>query len=90
MTQLKAQELAKMINRDVPFVASYGWLQTFQKRHGICQLKICGEKLSANNSVIPGFIQSFIQQMKDQDFHFISFHIISFHFISFHLFFKNT
>jgi hypothetical protein len=65
MTQLKPQELAKILNPDVPFVASYGWLQKFNQRHGICQLKICGEKLSANNSAIPGFIVSFIPQMKD-------------------------
>jgi hypothetical protein len=34
---------------------------------GIRHLKICGEKLSVNDSAVPGFIQSFIQQMKDQD-----------------------
>jgi hypothetical protein len=49
MIQLKAQELAKMLNPDVPFVASYGWLQKFKKRHGIRHFKMCGGKLSAKD-----------------------------------------
>jgi hypothetical protein len=49
MIQLKIREIAKMLNPYVPFVASHGWLQKFKKRDGIRQLKICGEKLSAND-----------------------------------------
>lgn len=43
----KALQFNKNLNGDVNFKASSGWLQNFKSRHGIRELNIEGEKLSA-------------------------------------------
>ena len=60
MFRFKAMEFHRNLNIDISFTASHGWIQKFKKRHFIRLLKICGEKLSSNSSVVPGFINSFI------------------------------
>ena len=42
----------------VPFKASEGWLCRFKDRHGIHCLKVQGEKLSADTSVISWYVKS--------------------------------
>ena len=37
------------------FKASHGWLYRFKERHGICQLKLQGDDLSADSSAIEPF-----------------------------------
>lgn len=41
----------KMTGKD-DFSASSGWLDKFKLRHGIRYLKICGEKVSSDESVV--------------------------------------
>lgn len=67
MLQLKGLEFHKELNSNIPFEASAGWIQKFKKRHGIRLLKVCGEKLSCNDSAVPLFIDSFINLLQDQD-----------------------
>jgi len=64
--QLKAMEFHKFLNTDITFQASHGWVQKFKKRHCIRLLKICGEKLSTNDSVVPEFIASFTRSINEQ------------------------
>lgn len=40
------------INGDQNCKASVGWLDKFKSCHGICQLAISGEKMSANSAVV--------------------------------------
>lgn len=53
------KEKAKMLHGDFQetqgFNASPGWLQGFKSRYGIRLLKVCGEKLSANNAAVDPF-----------------------------------
>ena len=51
----KALDLNEKINQDQQFKASSGWLKNFQARHGIRQLSIQGEAMSANNESVPDF-----------------------------------
>lgn len=60
------QEKAISISEDLPvreapdtFTASDGWLGRWKKRHGIRNLKICGEKLSADMSAVDDFKEDF-------------------------------
>ena len=61
----KAIELHKMLSEargDQPmkeFVASEGWLWRFSKRHGIRQLSLQGEKLSADKPAAEHFVATF-------------------------------
>jgi hypothetical protein len=41
------------------FVASEGWLTRWKSRHGVRQLQICGEKLSADLSVVEEYKNKF-------------------------------
>lgn len=63
----KAKEFHSRLNPDVPFQASVGWVQNFKKRHSIRYLKVCGEKLSTNDSVIEPFIEYFKQRINDMN-----------------------
>lgn len=47
------------------FSASNGWLQKFKSRNGIRCLKICGEKLSSDNSAVELFIATFFKTVKE-------------------------
>ena len=40
------------------FKASQGWLDKFKRRHGICQLRVVGEKLSADMQSIQPFVET--------------------------------
>lgn len=39
------------------FTSSNGWLDRLKRRHGVHQLKVCGEKLSVDISVAVKFIR---------------------------------
>lgn len=49
------------------FSASDGWLDRWKKRHGVRQLKVCGEKLSADVSAAKKFAENFMELMKEND-----------------------
>ena len=51
----KALELNEMMNQDQQFKASTGWLKNFQARHGIRQLAVQGETMSASKESVEGF-----------------------------------
>lgn len=51
----KAVVMNKKLNGDPNFKASVGWLDKFKFRHGIRQLDISGEKLSADSTCIADF-----------------------------------
>ena len=55
----KARVLHKELDIEGPFVASEGWKWRFCKRHGIRNLSLVGEKLSADNSAADEFVSSF-------------------------------
>lgn len=61
----KAVQMNKKLNGDPAFKASIGWLDKFKFRHGIRQLEISGEKLSANSSVISEFREQFNEIIAD-------------------------
>lgn len=62
MIQSKAQEFfKKMYGEDAKFSASNGWLQGFKNRHGIRQLSIAGEKLSADLESAQNYISKFAE-----------------------------
>lgn len=46
------------------FVASRGWIARFRSRHGLRALKICGEKLSCNESAVDPFILTLSNTIK--------------------------
>ena len=55
----KALELNEKVNPgDDKFKASSGWLKNFQSHHGICQLAIQGETMSANKESVGDFKSS--------------------------------
>lgn len=47
------------------FRASHGWLKNFKAKHGIHELEIRGEKLSANSESPKEFIQIFNIKIKE-------------------------
>ncbi len=62
----KALDLNSKINRDQQFKASSGWLKNFQTRHGIRQLSIQGETMSADNESVPDFKSTLSQIIEDK------------------------
>jgi len=62
--RLKAIELHKTLDVDVPFKASSGFIEKFKKRNGIRLLQVSGEKLSSNESEIPNFIETFVEKVR--------------------------
>ena len=48
------------------FAASDGWLWRFSKRHGIRQLTLQGEKLSADKPAADNFITTFQEFIEDK------------------------
>ena len=64
----KAVELYKTLHKDAKesdFVASEGWKYRFCKRHGIRQLSLQGEKLSADIDAADEFVASFPKFVKE-------------------------
>ncbi|XP_051153380.1 jerky protein homolog-like [Leptopilina boulardi] len=58
--QGKAMMIAKQFPEESEtFTASVGWLDRWKKRHGIRQLNICGEKMSANEGELKKFKEEF-------------------------------
>lgn len=53
----KALEFHSVLDTELEFEASNGWIPKFQKRHGIRSLKICGDKLSSNDSEFPNLLK---------------------------------
>lgn len=56
----------KMTGKD-DFSASSGWLDKFKLRHGIRYLKICGEKVSSDESAIEPFKKKFADIVAEMD-----------------------
>lgn len=50
------------------FKASTGWLKAFKNRHGIRQLSMQGEKLSANEQNALGFCFTFQENIKSENY----------------------
>lgn len=65
--QVKALEFNQELDTDQKFEASNGWLHKFKMRHGIRLLKVCGEKLSANESAVPDFLEKFKEDILAMD-----------------------
>ncbi|XP_028649015.2 jerky protein homolog-like [Erpetoichthys calabaricus] len=59
LIQEKALQLNKLMDSDVSFTASCGFLDRWKKRHGIRQLTITGEKLSADNEAAVEYLEEF-------------------------------
>uniref|UniRef100_A0A8C4SMY0 HTH CENPB-type domain-containing protein n=1 Tax=Erpetoichthys calabaricus TaxID=27687 RepID=A0A8C4SMY0_ERPCA len=59
LIQEKALQLNKLMDGDVSFTASCGFLDRWKKRHGIRQLTITGEKLSADNEAAVEYLEEF-------------------------------
>ncbi|XP_053968717.1 jerky protein homolog-like [Anastrepha ludens] len=53
------------------FKASDGWLRNFKARHGIRELDLCGEKLSADNTAAEKFIEEFKTKIENYDPEFV-------------------
>ena len=51
-----------MVDRE--FKSSTGWLEKFKTRHGIGNLSIQGEKLSAAEETVEPFLQKLIEEKK--------------------------
>ena len=49
---------------DRKFKSSTGWLEKFKTRHGIGNLGIQGEKLSAAEETVEPFLQKLIEEKK--------------------------
>lgn len=57
MVQLKALYFSNILNPGSDFTASAGWLWRFSNRHGIRQLYLSGEKLSADHQAAEKFVK---------------------------------
>ncbi|XP_012221253.2 jerky protein homolog-like [Linepithema humile] len=67
--QQKAIMFAKQFpNESETFTASSGWLDRWKKRHGIRQLNICGEKLSADGSGMNQFREEFNKLVTEEGY----------------------
>jgi hypothetical protein len=69
--QQKAIEIGEnlpVIEAPDTFTASDGWLSRWKRRHGIRQLNICGEKLSANQAEVENFKQKFKLIMEEEEY----------------------
>ena len=62
----KALELNEMMNQDQQFKASTGWLKNFQARHGIRQLAIQGETMSASKESVEGFKSILLEVIEEE------------------------
>lgn len=52
---------------DEEFSTSVAWFDRWKKRYGMRQLNVCGEKLSANDEIIPAFTKSFKEFIKKEE-----------------------
>ena len=58
--------LNKAIGEDQNFSASLGWLDRWKKRHGVQQIGICGEKLSADPTLMEWLKGRFLDIVKKE------------------------
>lgn len=63
----KAKEFHAMLNIKEEFSASSGWLSRFKKRHGIREISVQGEKLSANTEAAATFSTEFSEFIDQHD-----------------------
>ncbi|GBN11944.1 Jerky [Araneus ventricosus] len=63
-------EQAKIFHRSMNLTTDYsyttGWLTKFKKRHGIRQLKICGDRVSANAEAAEDFVNEFVSLVETE------------------------
>lgn len=63
----KALEMNEKLGGSEDFKASTGWLQKFKSRHGIRELKIQGESLSADSNAAEKFKETFSAFVKKEE-----------------------
>lgn len=68
LIQEKALRLNKLMNGDLAFTASNGWLDRWKRRHGIRQLTISGEKLSADNTAAKEYLDEFADLISSENY----------------------
>lgn len=66
IVMIKAVEMNKNLGGDPSFKASIGWLDKFKRRHGIRQLDISGEKLSADSAVIAEYRDKLLKEINER------------------------
>lgn len=63
----KALELSKEMNVQNNFVASNGWLHRWKCRHGIREIRVCGEKMCADRKAVEEFKMEFAQTIINEN-----------------------
>lgn len=63
LIQEKALQLNELLKGEASFTASNGWLDRWKKRHGIRQLSISGEKLSADIDAAQDYLNEFVDMI---------------------------
>lgn len=63
-----ALQLNKKLGGDETFVASNRWLYRFKLRHGIRELEIQGEKMSANVDAVNSFTDNFKKTLNENKY----------------------
>lgn len=61
----KAMQLYEKHHGDNKFIASRGWVNKFKKRYGIRQLKVSGEKLSSDPTVVQPFLEKLAAKIQE-------------------------
>nr|XP_014341418.1 PREDICTED: CMRF35-like molecule 2 [Latimeria chalumnae] len=64
----KAHVFHQRLGSNEPFVASKGWLNWFKQHHGIRQLRLCREQLSAAANGVAPFIDQLLQTIENEGF----------------------
>lgn len=67
MIREQAKIFHEKMEIDSPCNYSAGWLDKFKKRHGIRQLRICGEKGSADDEASEMFIEEFSKKILNEN-----------------------
>ena len=65
--QEKAKSLNLLMGGDPNFSASIGWFDRWKKRHGIRQIGICREKLSADPAEVKRFQEKFFKIVEEEE-----------------------
>lgn len=63
----KAKYFCEQITGKDDFRASAGWLDKFKQRHGIRFLKVCGERISNDESAVAPFKRKFMKIIEEMD-----------------------
>ncbi|CAL1544491.1 unnamed protein product [Lymnaea stagnalis] len=67
----KALEFNQKLDGDPSFKASSGWLGNFKSRHGIREMEMQGEKVSANPAAVDTFTDNVKEMLQDYDLDFV-------------------